>query len=193
MLLVFLTPLDKTRYRGLHAMLLIHLALNLYFAAVLGIAGLSKVEQPSLFAETLERQQVLPSWSIMGISCTLPWCELIIAGALMVDVARPVVGAIVIIFFASFLIVQSALFVMKRQVGCGCYGKAYERLVDGPSLATAVLFLLLAIVHWGLALHVMSAPMPWHVAMVTIYGSIVCWFIGYRQGVTQRAPVAHLK
>lgn len=47
---------------------LTQLALDCYFAAVLGVSGLAKIDNPALFAVTLRRQRLLPRWSITSVS-----------------------------------------------------------------------------------------------------------------------------
>ncbi len=44
------------------------LLLELYFAAMLGVCGLAKIENPTYFASTLRRHGILPQWSITGVS-----------------------------------------------------------------------------------------------------------------------------
>ncbi len=122
------------------------LALTFYFAAVLGVSGLGKLEQPKEFGFVLRQYRLFPSWSIGGVSHLFPWAEMMIAAALITGIARMLVAFVVLALFVSFFIMRALL--MKRAGSeCGCYGAAYKEQIDGASLSTATLFVGLAIVY----------------------------------------------
>jgi hypothetical protein len=135
-------------------------ALECYFAAVLGIAGLAKLDDPMPFAATLRRMSLLPAWSIGTISRRLPWCEILLAAALVIGVAPALVAALVVLFCAGFLAAQALLMLTKRDGACGCYGAASAYRVEGASVATAVLLLFLAACHLWLV--ITAAAIAWH-------------------------------
>lgn len=130
-----------------------------YFAAILGISGLAKLAQPSGFSSTLERQRILPAWSIPAVSHVVPWLEVGTAILLLAGVARSYAAALVLALFVVFLGVEATLVVTKRSDECGCYGIAHPQAVDSGSVMTSLLLIILAGAHLWLVTH--STPMAW--------------------------------
>ena len=85
------------------------LGLELYFAAMLGVSGLAKVGQPAMFADTLRRHKILPSWSIKAVSTIVPWLEIAVAVLLITGLVPILTGLLVLFLFTSFLIMESIL------------------------------------------------------------------------------------
>lgn len=136
-------------------------ALELYFAAMFGVSGLAKMEQPDRFAATLNRHRILPHWSVHVTSRLIPLAEVVLAIVLVTGLAPTAATVATLVLFAMFGAVETVLVVTKRATECGCYGVAYPQQVDGVSIATSVVLVLLAIVDFWLTTHTAPIPWPW--------------------------------
>lgn len=161
------------------------LALDCYFAAVLGIAGLAKLDDPAPFAATLRQQHLLPSWSVGTISRLFPWLEITLAGALLSGIAAIRVATFTILIFAGFLVVQ-ILLATKHGSDCGCYGAASPHRIEGASIGTAALLSGLAGTHLWLVAWAPAVDRPWRLIAGSCFAGIVGW-LGWR---IQRRRVA---
>ena len=151
------------------------LTLDCYFAAVLGIAGLAKMDDPAPFAATLRRQRLLPAWSISAISRLFPWIEIVIAGALLSGIAALVVAALTLLIFASFLVVQTLLLATKHGGDCGCYGAASPHRVEEASVGTAALLACLAGVHLWFVDRATALGWPFRLVAGVCFAGIMGW------------------
>jgi len=154
------------------------LALDCYFAAVLGIAGLAKMDDPAPFAATLRRQRLLPAWSVGTIRCLFPWFEIALAAALLSGITAIRVATFTVLIFAGFLIVQILLLATRQGGDCGCYGAASTHRVEAASVATASLLLFLAALHLWLV--IVAPTIAWQsrltaVVLCVVAGSLLGW------------------
>jgi len=157
-------------------MTIVMLALDFYFAALLGVSGIAKLEHPEQFAATLRRHRLLPPWSVGGISRFFPWAEIAVASALIMGFAPVLTSSMVLIFFVAFLIVDSMLLATKRADECGCYGMAYTQKVDPASVTTSGLLLSIAAVHLWLTFQVTRADWEWRALLgipLAMFGSML--------------------
>lgn len=162
------------------------LALDCYFAALLGIAGLAKMDDPAPFATTLRRQRLLPAWSVSVMRRLLPWCEILLAAVLVIGVAPVLVAALVFLLFAGFLAAQALLLLTKSDGGCGCYGAASAHRVEAASVATASLLLFLAALHLWLVIEATAIAWHWRLA-AGILGVMAGSWLGWRTWQRQRS------
>lgn len=151
------------------------LGIELYLAAMLGVSGLAKVEQPGHFAATLRRHRILPAWSIPAVSRVLPWLELAVACSLVAGVVLRPAAVLVLVLFASFLVVEVVLVVTKRATDCGCYGVAYPQKVDRASIMVSAVFVTLAAFHLWAVTGVAPVSADWRLPGIAIFGAAVCW------------------
>lgn len=149
--------------------------LELYFAAMLGVSGLAKIEHPEQFANTLRRHDILPKWSIAGVSRAFPCLEVGIALLLIAGQARLLTAALVIILFASFAGTEIILVVTKRATECGCYGVAYPQKVDGASVFVFSLLIIAAAAHLGLVTIIPSVRWEWRLGGILLFGAYAVW------------------
>ncbi|MDQ2827631.1 MAG: hypothetical protein M3Y74_01060 [Chloroflexota bacterium] len=140
-------------------MMVLQFALDLYFAAVLGISGLTKAVRPHRFATILARQRILPTWSIPSTSRVFPWVEIVLAGALIAGLFPVIIATLVLALFIVFLCVEVILLKAGRSTECGCYGAMYSQKVSTASAATSTLLVCLAALHLWSA--VASFPKTW--------------------------------
>jgi len=156
----------------------IRLASDLYFAAILIISGLAKIEQPDRFATTLERHGLLPRWSITSVSRLLPWVEIVIAGVLIAGIFPLVTALLVFALFTSFLVVEGAILATKRANECGCFGVAYRQDIDGTSVATAAILVCASVLHLWIAAQGSSVSWEWRLGAVALISVAGAWIAG---------------
>jgi uncharacterized membrane protein YphA (DoxX/SURF4 family) len=167
-------------------------ALDCYFAAMLGIAGLAKLDNPAPLAATLRRQRLLPAWSVGGIRRFLPWCEILLAATLVIGVAPVPVAALVLLLCAGFLAAQALLLWTKSDGTCGCYGAASAHPVEGVSVAIASLLLFLAGIHLWLAIEAAAIAGQWRLAAEVLCAVAGSW-LGWRTWQRRRAARCPLR
>lgn len=153
--------------------------LTYYFAAVLGVAGLAKLDQPTAFEETLRRYHLLPSWSVPAVTRAVPWLELALAVVLIAGIAVGVIALFVFMLFLLFFVLNTLWFLTRRAGNCGCYGGSNPRRVDGANVATASILALLAALHLWATIEAKPLGWQWHVPMWILYGGCGSW-VGWR-------------
>ena len=161
-------------------------ALDCYFAAVLGIAGLAKMDDPAPFAATLRRPRLLPAWGIGAIGRLLPWCEILLAATLLIGVAPVLVASLILLLCAAFLVGQALLLLTKSADACGCYGVASAHRVAGTSVATALLLLILAAIHLWLVTEAAMVAWQWRLA-AGMLGAVAGSRLGWRTWQRRRS------
>lgn len=164
-----------------------------YFAAMLGVSGLAKLEHPQHFARTLLLHRMLPSWSVVVVSRTFPWLEVLLATLLLSGIGQRLTSVVTLVLFTGFLAVEIVLVLTKRATNCGCYGVAYARRVDGAALLVSSVLIALALAHLWLVFSSGAAEIVgwWRGAGLLIFGVGMCW-LGWRvlvrrRGVTPRS------
>lgn len=157
---------------------LLRYALALYFAAVLGVAGLAKLERPALFALLLERQQLLPTRCIHGVSCGMPWREIALAAALVAGVAPMLVAALTLALFTVFLAAQVLLSLLRRGTPCGCYGVVAIERGASASVATAALLVCLTAAYLWTVDHLPPIDGHWRIVGVALITGCAAWIGG---------------
>lgn len=150
-------------------------ALDCYFAAVLGIAGLAKLDDPAPFAALLRRQRLLPVWSVDTISRLIPLLEIAVAGALLSGIAAVVIATLTLLVFAGFLVIQMLLLATKRGGDCGCYGTASPHRVEGASVGTGALLACLAGVHLWLVDRATAVGWPCRLVAGVCFAGMMGW------------------
>ncbi len=151
------------------------LLLELYFAAILGVSGLAKIENPAYFASTLRRHGILPQWSITGVSRVFPWLELMIAFSLISGAANILAAVLAIALFVSFAATEMILVVTKRATECGCYGVAYPQKVDWASVVVSSLLIIAAGVHFWIVLHTPPVRWEWRFSALLLFAAFIGW------------------
>lgn len=168
-------------------MAVLRFMLTLYFAAMLGVAGLAKMEQPALFAAILRRQRLLPGWGIGAVSRLFPWCEIALAVALVAGIAPRFVAALLLTLFAALTVGQIYLLIAQRAAPCGCYGAWSTRNVAGASATTTTLLTCFAGLHLRLVCHGATIAAPWHLLAGSMFVGFEGW-IGWRTWQRHRRP-----
>ncbi len=153
---------------------LIRYALSLYFAAMLGVAGLAKLDRPTVFLLILRQQRLLPGWGVRTVGRGLPWGEIILAGALVAGVSPVPIAILTLLLFASFVAHQILHFLTKRGTPCGCYGAAVEGVEQG-SIATGTVFACLAGAHLWLVIQTSSVTECWRLTCSMLFTGMMGW------------------
>jgi uncharacterized membrane protein YphA (DoxX/SURF4 family) len=161
--------------------------LSLYFAAMLGVAGLAKMEQPDLFAAILRRQRLLPAWGIGAVTRLFPWCEIVLASALVAGIAPRFVAVLLFALFAALTVMQAYLLSARRAAPCMCYGAWSTRNMAGASATTTTLLACFAGLHLGLVFHGAALAAPWRVLASALFVGFEGW-IGWRTWQRHQQP-----
>jgi hypothetical protein len=139
-------------------MSILHFALSLYFALVLGIAGIAKIDTPQIFATFLRSRFANDAWGTQALVRFAPWIELVLALVLLLvpENFRLPVTLVLSCLFLSFCVLHSGIFFTKPQKGrdCGCYGKAIKFEHFKTDAQVVLVQFLLTLVLVGLTLWV---------------------------------------
>ena len=158
---------------------LLRYVLALYFAAMLGVAGLAKIERPDLFALLLHQQHILPAWCVRAVSRVLPWYEMILAATLVAGIAPLLVALLTLLLFVAFLMAQTFLLLLHRGTPCGCYGAMTTERAAPASVASAVLLAGLATAYVWLVGNIPAIDWHGRIAAWVLCASVAGW-IGWR-------------
>lgn len=151
--------------------------LELYFAAMLGVSGLSKIAYPEYFAVTLRRHHILPERMISPLSTIIPWSQIATSVLLVIGIIPTITALLTLGLFASFLIVEMILVITKRTGECGCYGLAFSATVDGASLTASGLLTAMAAFHLWATAQVKPVGVEWRIIGLALLGSMGCWLL----------------
>lgn len=177
-------------------MTIVLLILDLYFAAMLGISGIAKLENVEYFADTLRRHRILPLWSIITVSRVFPWLE-ILGAVLLISGFKPIETSIFTFFlFAGFLAIELILVMTKRAMECGCYGVAFPQTVDWVSLVVSLVLVALAGVHLWLEMWVSPIGIAWRVPLMLLsllLTVLIVWKIGVRKRFLSEQRTVQMK
>ena len=157
----------------------VNLLFTLYFAAVFGISGFAKLQQPGQFAMTLRRQQILPSWSIIPVSWSLPGVEILVAILLVTGIDQRITAYVVLSLFIAFLAFEATLLLTKRFAECGCYGIAYQQKAGVTSVLTSIILVCFAALHLWVVERGVSDLSQWRLFFTILFGAMGGW-IGWR-------------
>ncbi len=160
-------------------MIILHLVLDIYFAAMLGVSGLAKLESPSSFAGILRQQRIVPKWGIVPASHVLPWSELALASALIVGLLSVPIAFMTLALFVGFLGIETYFLITGRNTNCGCYGALRKRPVDRASVITSGVLVLLAVLHTWAALRVAPLAWGWRLPAIAVFCGMGGW-LGWR-------------
>jgi uncharacterized membrane protein YphA (DoxX/SURF4 family) len=101
---------------------------RLAVAAVLIVAGASKIGAPAGFESALARYDLLPGRLVFAVSRALPVSELAAGSLLAVGLAVRVVAPLCALLLMAFAAAMAANLARGRVVDCGCGGNASGRI-----------------------------------------------------------------
>lgn len=144
-------------------MSLLLLPVEVYFAAMLSISGLSKIDDLEHFADILHYQNLIPTKCVFLVARIFPFVEIVIAFLIISGIAPLLSAIIALCLFTGFLLQKSVLLFLDRTEDCGCYGQAKPQAIDAASIGTSTLMVLLVILLFWLTISV--PPLPWQLRL----------------------------
>ncbi|MGH2460162.1 MAG: MauE/DoxX family redox-associated membrane protein, partial [Chloroflexota bacterium] len=173
-------------------MVFVAFALQLYFAATLGVSGLAKLDQQAGFANNLGRYRLFPGWSIRPLALGVPLVEIALAGFLLSGLAAMSAGLVTIVLLSIFLAVRIVLLATKRVTDCGCHGGLLAERLDGASIITSFILVTLACVQvYAIWRGGDAIPVVWRAPFIVGYGTAAAWLL-YRMSGRSRASRSQL-
>lgn len=117
-------------------------------AIVFLLAGVPKIFHPLTFATAIEAYGMLPDVLILPVAIALPFFEVIIAVALLLNLKQGLWGALGLLI--GFIIILSYALYLGLDIDCGCFGpedvEAHAFSNIRVAIARDVVFVLLAVV-----------------------------------------------
>lgn len=153
---------------------IIHFFLDFYFAFVLGIAGIAKVDSPHLFISALRFQYKLSPWYSRAIGKIWPWIEIAISMSLLLTtmIYKMAITVCIFLLFLFFLIFHLVTYIRGYAVDCGCYGRGGHPHQRNANLGTLLLQVILAALLVTVAL--CTSPLSW---AYYLFGSVIVMVI----------------
>ncbi len=150
------------------------LALQLYFAASLGVAGLSKLRFPQHFEHAVGQARIMPRSLIRPLRYALALAEIVLGAALVLGAFSRFVSVSVLMLFTLFLFFQTWLFLRGRFQECGCFPTTAGKEGKSALLRSATLWLMALLL-------VMAASQstewqkPLRILLIMAYGGAIGW------------------
>jgi uncharacterized membrane protein YphA (DoxX/SURF4 family) len=96
-------------------------ALRLVLGGVLLWAGLAKVSEPGLFAQTVRAYEVLPLFAAHPFAVVVPWIEVVVSGCLLAGLwvrSSALLASGLLVSFGVAIVVN---LVRGADISCGCF------------------------------------------------------------------------
>lgn len=162
--------------------ILLHYSLGLYFAAMFGVSGLAKLEQPQEVGKALWRLSRLPLWGLTAIVYLVSGGEIVLATLLVLCIAPVFTASVALIAFVIFLAFKIIAAVVRRGADCGCYGAALRQPVEVSSVATSAILAVAGLIYIWATMHVATVPWSWRCLVgLCFLGSLAFLFLRMRQ------------
>ncbi len=165
-------------------------AIELYLACVLSVAGLAKIEHRAYFAAQLRSQRLLPDWLAAAIAALFPWCEVLLALALVAGVFPRVAALLTGGVFLLFLAIKCLLFTFGKVSECSCFGPVYPQPVDLSHLVAALILVALAALPIWATQATLLIAWPWRASGLLLMVGMIGWVlrcIWLRRSAMERA------
>jgi hypothetical protein len=171
---------------------LLQVCLAFYLAAMLGVSGLTNIDDPGYFEYTLRRQRILPACGIPLTARIVPWLEVAVAVALIGGLAPVLTAVVALLLFTTFFVIETILVATRRATECGCFGVAYPQKVDGASLVVSTILVALSALHLWSAASAPSLGIEWRLAALVVGGGTGVWIVS-RMIKRHRPPIIRVK
>ena len=129
-------------------------------AAVLVVAGAAKLSDLDSFALTLRAVKFGPSRLSLAIAAGIALGEVLLSFALLATEPNLVVGILVALFMAAFVVVGIRGSRVRGPVACRCFGALTERHFGRAMIAQACVLLGLALSALAIEMRGFVAPSP---------------------------------
>ena len=113
-------------------------------------AGLAKIPEPGLFAQTVRAYDVLPLAAVNPFAVVVPWIELAVGGCLALGLWTRSSAVVALLLLLSFAVALGINIHRGADLSCGCFGldgtqgSLYHTLIRDVLLMLAALLLILA-------------------------------------------------
>lgn len=121
------------------------LAIQVYLGTVLGVAGVSKLDDIGGFAEVVQRQGILPRALVGMVVIALPVAEVFLAFWLLSGVFPLASAGLIGLVFAGFFAFRVRSMRRDPAAECGCYGSSSLRKTWPEAVSVSSLMLLMAL------------------------------------------------
>ena len=155
-----------------------HFLIDIYFAAVLGVAGLAKLDDPHFFTSILHHQGILPKWSIGIIGKIFPWLEIVLPVLLLIttNIYKIAITIFTLILLIFFFIFNTVVYSKKRaESGCGCFGKYVRQRDFGTVVTTSFIQLILGMLLVVLSLWTYPFSRGYYLISSVLYIAVFSW------------------
>jgi putative oxidoreductase len=98
------------------------LVLRLIIGAVLVLASLGKLTDPSAFADALAAYALLPAVAVAPAAVVLPWIELTAGLALLAGIPARSAGLVAAVLAAGYVAATASALARGLDISCGCFG-----------------------------------------------------------------------
>lgn len=95
---------------------------RLSLAVIFIYAGITKVQQPALFALAIDAYQLLPAWAVLAVAYALPWVEIALGVALAASFWRRPIALASTVLLGLFFTAMFVTYLRNIQADCGCFG-----------------------------------------------------------------------
>lgn len=166
--------------------------LDLYFAAVLGVAGIAKVNNLSSFIHTLRDQYKMPDLHSEIIGRLFPWIEIFLAVSFLMPILiyRFMIVCSVLLIFILFLISKFLLIKGNSfKSECGCYGEITQKQNAFQNLITLIVQIAFIILLVYVTLFTSPPPWQYYFAGFVLLIGFYSWLL-WKVWARQRALVA---
>ena len=109
-------------------------------------AGLSKVQEPALFALTARAYQVLPVWAINPFAIVVPWMEATTGLLLIFGMWTRGAAISCCVLLVSFSIALALNILRGAEMSCDCFGLDGTQATLGQALLTDLLMMGCAVI-----------------------------------------------
>jgi len=137
---------DANQHRYMPSTRLLYWAMRLLVAGVFIWAAMHKVIDPTSFAVSIEKYQLLPDRFIYPLAIVLPWLEIACAiGLLTIPRWRCAAGILIGLMLLVFTTAAGSAWWRGLDVSCGCFSSSATSPSIGPWLFVRNALLLVAL------------------------------------------------
>lgn len=113
-------------------------------AAVLLVAGMSKLVDRRAFVEAIRAFRIVPTGVSRALALCLPWFEVALGAALVIGLWTRVVAATTAVLLAAFSVAIAVNLARGHAPECRCFGPLYRGRISGWSLVRNAVFMACA-------------------------------------------------
>ncbi len=156
-----------------------HFSLNCYFAAVLGIAGVAKIDSPRFFASSLRTIYKFSPRTSFWLSRVFPWVEIILALMLLmpIHIFQVNVAFINSMLFGIFFLFHLRTYFNHPAEDCGCYGKSLRKMGITTNIISSAIQWILSVMLLLLAIWSNTIVLFTYYVGLILFGGGFIWLL----------------